>query len=366
MKLEINSNELITLLQPLEVVINPSHVVPIFQCVNLQITGKKIIATVDNQEVRCESSLKIKTDFKANICIEFLMLNSSLKSLKGLDLKIEITDKQMKMNHKSGGFSIPLEDASAYPEAKTEQLTSTATLKTEHLKEALKVGVRFLLDSNMEAVSNLFLEIGKKKTIVRATNKVSLYTNEIKGGGDKAKLLVSGKSASIINSLLESNEEFTEVKYNDSLVYFDFGDKQVTAVMQNGEFPLEMFNQIMSSIDGAETLEMKDKSLLASSIKRVSTLTMKEKYSIVKFDFKDGNLNLSHENEGASTKAQENLKVKFGDNKVIGFNAKIISEVLQVFEKDAEFSINSRNCFCIKTKRTSGLLAPVNLGGNNE
>src|SRR5699024_5397264 len=178
MKLEINSNDLITLLQPLEVVINPSHVVPIFQCVNLQITGKKIIATVDNQEVRCESSLKSKTDFKANICVEFLILNSSLKSLKGLDLEIEITDKQMKINHKSGGFSIPLEEASAYPEAKTEQLTRTATLKTEHLKEALKVGVRFLLDSNMEAVSNLFLEIGKKKTIVRATNKVSLYTNE--------------------------------------------------------------------------------------------------------------------------------------------------------------------------------------------
>lgn len=359
MKFDITANELIELIQPLESVINPSHQIPIFRCVNLLSNKNKIIATVDNQEVRCDNFIKKKNDLEFNFCVDFSMFNTAIKALKGFDLKLTLSEKQLLIKHSKGDFKIPLEDASTYPESKLDQLDNSAKINTEQFKSSLKVGTKFLLDSEMEPVSNLSIEIKKKKTIIRATNKVSLYQNDIKGGGDKSNLLISGKTASILNVLLDSNDELTEIKYNKSMAYFKLGRKTVTSIMQQGSFPLEMFDKIMSSFSDSTPLIIKNKSDLAASIKRVSSLSSKEKDPVIRFDLNNGVLNLSSENKAFSSSSKEDINVDFSENKLIGFNSKLISEIISVFDKGSEFFINKNNCFCIKNKKTSGLLAPV-------
>ena len=355
-KIKINSNDLISVLDPLQAVINPAHIVPILQCVKIELKKGEILVTGDNHEVRCQNAADLKSDDSFEICVNFQMLLAALKSIKNQEIKINVDSKSMLITHKQGDFKIPLEESEAYPTAKTEKLKLTAKVNAKALKDTLKIANKFILNDDLEPMSNMSIEIGKKTTI-RSTNKISLFEEKIKGGGDKAQILISGKTSSAIHFLLEDEEEL-ELRYNDNMIFFKFGRKEVTAIQQQGNFPLEMFNKIITTIDNAKPLEV-DYDKFITSLKRVSSLSSREKVQSMKLTVNKNDLNMSCDNINSSSKVQENLPAKFKGEAVIGFNSKLLIEILSVFDKKATFSINTQNCFCIKSKKKSGLIAPV-------
>ena len=357
-KLQLKSNELIHVLEPLQAVINPGHIVPILQCVKIITNGTELSVIGDNHEVRCQNSMPCKGD-EIEICVDFSMLLTALKGLKDQDVNIKVDSKIMKIIHDKGDFKIPLEETSSFPDPKTDDLDKSATIGIKNLKKALKIANKFLLNDSLEPMSNLSIQVQEKKIIVRSSNNTTLFQEKIKGGGDEASILVSGKTSSAIFLLMEEEVDEVELRYSESRIFFKFGNKEVTAIQQQGKFPLVQFEKIISTIDDSEVLKI-DKISLITSLRRVSSLSMKEKLSMVKMILDRQNLNLSCNNENSSSQVKEDLPVKFkGKEKILAYNAKMLIEILSVFDDECEFSINKGNCFCMKTKRMSGLIAPM-------
>jgi len=356
-KIKINSDVLINVLDPLQAVINPNHIVPILQCVKIDITGNEIQVTGDNHEVRCKNIEILKSDVELSFAVNYSMLLAALKTIKNQEITIKVDSKTMNILHKQGDFEIPLEDAAVYPEAKDEKLKLKAVVSAKALKKTLKVANKFVINDDLEPMSNLSIEIGKKITI-RSTNKISLFQETIKGGGDEGNILISGKTSTSIHTLMEEEEDEIQLKFNSNMISFKFGKKEITAVQQAGKFPIEVFNKIINSIDLATKVEL-DKDKFLTSIRRVSTLSAKEKVQTVKLIFEKDNLNLSCDNIGSSSRVNEDLPIKTTKEFTVGFNSKLLVEVLSVFDKNAEFGIGQQNMFCINEKKRKGLIAPV-------
>lgn len=355
-KIKINSDIFISALEPLVAVINPNHIVPILQCVLIEITGKEIQVTGDNHEVRCKNAEDLKNDDTLDFCVNFQLLLTALKSIKNQEITIKVDSKVMTIIHKQGDFELPLEDGKIFPEAKDEKLKLKAEVNAKHLKTTLKIANKFIINDDLEPMANLSIEIADKITI-RSTNKISLFQEVIKGGGDAAKILISGKVSTAIHNLMDE-EDKVQLKYNENLIFFKFGKKEVTAVQQSGNFPIETFNKIIKIIDKATAVELNKEKFL-TSIRRVSALSAREKSQTIKLVFDKDNLNLSCDNLSSASKVQEDLSIKCDGEFTIGFNSKLLVEILSVFEKGAEFGIGQQNMFCINEKKRKGLIAPV-------
>lgn len=356
-KFKINSDVLISVLDPLQAVINAAHIVPILQCVNIEISKNKINVTGDNHEVRCTNSEELICTEEINICISFSMLLAALRTIKNQEITLKIDSHNMLIQHKQGDFKIPLEDVISYPIAKEEKLKMKAEVNAKAFKKTLKIANKFVLDDNMEPMANMSIEIGKKTTI-RSTNKISLFQETIKGGGDEARILISGKTSSAIHTLMEDEEESVILKYNSNMISFKFGKKVVTAIQQSGNFPIEVFNKVINSMEKATPIELNREKFL-TSIRRVSTLSAKEKTQTIKLMLTKDNMNLSCDNQLSSSKVQEDLAIKTTKEFTIGFNSRLLVEVLSVFEKEAVFGIGNQNMLCINEKKRKGLIAPV-------
>ncbi|HET8829313.1 MAG TPA: hypothetical protein VFM79_08215, partial [Pelobium sp.] len=297
-----------------------------------------------------------KDDFA--FCVDYQMLINALKTIKNETPLIKVDGKNMIIIHKHGDFKIPLEDHNAFPTSQEKSLDLKSSTNSKHLKRVLKIANKFVLNDNLEPMSNLSIEIGKKTTL-RSTNKISLFQETIKGGGDKAVLLISGQASSAMHSLIEDEDDDIVLKYNKTAIFFKFGKKEVTVTQQAGDFPILMFDKIIDSIDDSVDIEL-DASQFITSIKRVSTLSMREKSQTIQMSLSKSCLDMVCSNSNSSSEVQEQINIKFkGKDQVVGFNSKFFIEILSVFDEKAKYSINSQNCFCIKSKKARGLIAPV-------
>jgi DNA polymerase III sliding clamp (beta) subunit (PCNA family) len=355
MKIKIDSDFLINLIDPLQAVINPSHNIPILQCVKIESTGKKIISIGDNHEVRCKNSEKIKVD-KFVIAVNFQMFLASLKAIKSQEINLEITETTLIIFHSKGKFSIPLESVESFPEPKQNNLTKKSTVNGKKLKDTLKVASRFVMNNELVPVANISIDIKKKKTTIRSTNMASLFQETIKGGGSVSSLLISGKTSNAIYNLLPDEDDL-EMLYGDNLIFFKAGQMEIMAVQQSGQFPLQKFNEIISTIDDAKPIDVDFKDFV-SSLKRVNTLSMKEKASTMRLEISKKELNMKVDNEVSSSSVREFLTCKFKGEALVGFNPKMLIEILSVFDESSSFSINAQNSFCIKGGKKYGLMAP--------
>jgi DNA polymerase-3 subunit beta len=329
--------------------------IPVLQNVKLEIYDGQFYATGDNSEIHCVNSIDIKSKETLAFCVNFQMLLSILKSIKNQDVDVSVSSKNMKLKHKNGEFDLPLDSVKEFPSMQSSEFKKKAVIDGASLKSSLKVANKFILNSDLEAMANISIEIAKRITI-RSTNKQILFEDRIKGSGDEEMILLSGKSSTAIFPLIPDDE--INVKYNRDKIFFKSERREIMVVQQNGDFPVAQFNNIMDSFKKAEHLEV-DFGQLLTALRRVSILSAKEKTNSVRFDIGKKELELTCDNTMTHSKAHELLRARFSKNVLLGFNAKFLIEVLGVFDENAKFYINEANCFCLKSKKKKGLIAPV-------
>lgn len=350
----ISSDVFLELLEPLSPVINPNHTIPVLRCVKIEIFEKKIYVTGDNNEINCVNSAKIGAEIKLSICVNYAMLLSILKSIKEQRITLKTDKKSLYIVHAKGDFNIPLDDIREFPKNELVKFDKKASVNGKQLKSALRVANKFILNIDLDPTSNISIQVGKKM-VIRSTNKVCLFEEKIKGKGDKAMLLINGRSSTAVYNLFEDEE--VEMQFNHNKIFFGFQNRQITIVQQHGDFPLAMFNKIIGSIDKAEPLDV-DYEAFGTSLKRSSILSNK-KDNTVRLELGTKSVKFVCDNQEMSSKSQEEIAARFKANRVVGYNSKFLIEILSVFDNKARFYVDEKGCFCIKSKKKNGLMAPL-------
>lgn len=363
MNLKINSKELLKGLEPLSIIIKEKHIIPILECVHINIDGTHIKFTGNNSEIGCINSLEFKSDNKFDGCIKYSLLMTMLKNIVEQDIEIIFEENQIQIIHSKGNFKLPKFKSDEYVfmsklkdiKDGKEQNRQTATINGNELKNSLKIANKFIINSDLEPTANVLISIGEKITI-KSTNKITLFEEDIQGSGDKKDLLISPVSSfGLLNLISDNNIIFN---YNDNIIFIKDGNKEITIIQQNGTFPVKMFDNIISSISDSDELTL-DNNDLKSSLKRIGILTDRNSNNLVKFIFNKSLLKINCDNEAFSTSGKEEMSCVFKEEKIIGFNASFLSEILSVFDEKVKLSINSKNCFCFISGNKKGLIAPV-------
>lgn len=363
MNLKINSQELLKGLEPLSIIIKEKHIIPILECVYINVTRDNIKFTGNNSEIGCTNSLEFKSDTSFDGCIKYSLLMTMLKNIVEQDIEIIFEENQIQIIHSKGDFKLPKFQGKEYVfmsklsdiKDGKEQIKQTATINGNELKNSLKIANKFIINSDLEPTANVLISIGEKITI-KSTNKITLFEEVIEGSGQEKDLLISPVSSFGLSHLLSDNN--ITFDYNDNIIFIQDNHKEITIVQQNGSFPVKSFNDIIAMIDDSNELTL-DNNDLKSSLKRIGVLTDRNSNNLVKFIFNKSLLEINCDNEAFSTSGKEEMSCVFNEEKIIGFNAAFLREILSVFDEKVVLSINSKNCFCFISGNKKGLIAPV-------
>lgn len=360
MKLNLKTQTILNALEPLQSVINDNHNVPILQSVKLDFEKEDLYATGTNFEITCINAFKLpENSKKTTFCANFAMLFSIIKSISDEDITIDVkSNSVINIIYGKGNFEMPYENSDEFPETKRESFKSEAQAEGKAFRNSLKVANRFVMNDDIDAMSNISIEVGKK-IYIRSTDKTRLFEEKVKGKGDKQNILISGKSSVAIFNLLEECEEI-KMKYNDNTIYFKFDNKEIFVLQQQGNFPVYAFKKILGTIGDADILKVDIKSLV-TSMRRVSLIMSKEKNKSVRLDISKNKVLVSCRSIETSKKAEETVSVGFKGEKSVAFNQKYLIEILSVFDKQPDLFIDKNGFLFISQKKMVGVLAPVQL-----
>lgn len=358
MKIKIKSNLLLEGLEALATVIRDKHIIPILECVHVEFKKNKIYFTGTNVEISCVKELKFKSGLEVKFCIRYSLFLAMIKGIADQELSIEIEPTLIHVSHAKGKFKLPVFPTDEFVFSEQSKTDLTAVVNGIEFKESLKTASKFLSTDNIDVMSNVSISIERKKIIIRGTDRSSIFTEKIKGKGDKKQLLISSKSSLSLFNLI-SGKEIT-LEYNNSVVKVIDGNLKIIIVQQNGMFPAAQFDQIISTISGAEELVI-DVTELKRSLRRISALSDVKYYNLVKFTLGIQCIEVSCNNKDSSTSGIETLEGSFPSIKEVGYNCKLLIEVLGVFNNEIKLGINDKNQFCFRSKNKKGLIGPVML-----
>ena len=357
MKKTINTETLLNLLTPLQSVVNDNHVIPILQNVKLEFLKKEFIVTGNDLEVSCSNLEKMKSTELISFCTNFTMLLSIVKSVSDKEIEFNISKNDIRISHSKGKFNLPIEDSREFPKVEKEIFNKQATVNGKAFRSAIKVANKFVLNDDVSTMANVSISIGKKIHI-RSTYRNRLFEEKIKGSGDAENILLSGRSSVALFSLLEDSEDNVEMRYNSNSIFFKSENKEIIVIQQQGDFPLKAFKTVFDNVKKAVPIKINVKEFV-TSLKRVSILSTREKYSNVRLDFTKKSVLVSCESKAFSTQAEETLDVKFSDKRLIGFNYKYLIEILSIFDEEPDLFLDDRNCLYIKQGKKTGALSPL-------
>ncbi len=357
MKIIIDTQIVLDGITPLKGIISNKTLIPILECVKIESYDGDLYFTGDNNEVNCViADVPDQMIENFSFCVQHSLFLAILSSLKRQDLSVDIRDGEIFVNHSKGDFKLPTFPVSEFPRPKTEKMLGKAKTRGESFKNSINIANKFILNSEMEPMANISIIVDKSITI-RSTNRATLFKEILKGKGDGTEILISGKSSTLLSSLL--NDKKVKMTYSDNLFRVSNGAVTVTIVKQEGVFPVKMFDQIADNKDGLSRLEINSDSLV-NSLRRLSSI-MDEKTNKIIFNFSKSSLNIVCDNKNKATNAHEDITSKFTDKRSVGYNLKFLVEILSVMTGDVKFYVSEANLLYLFSDNKVGIVAQMQI-----
>jgi len=354
MNIEINSDIIVNGLTPLKTVISEKTLIPILECVKIECHDGALYFTGDNSEVNCVNIIEAGLFDKFSFCVKYSTFMVLVNNLSSQLLHLTIKEGEILVKHRNGDFKLPTFATEDFPKPRTETMIGAAKVKGEDIKRSLKIANKFTLNNEMEPMANISISIGKR-IVIRSTNKSTLFKETLKGKGDEALLLISGKASSALVDLLDDKK--VQINYSGNLVTLVSDSFEMTIVQQEGEFPIAMFDRIADDAHEGKPLKVKQKDLL-EALKRLAVIT-NAATNKVKFTLSKKKLLITSNNELQSTRAHEIVKAKFKGKTELGYNLRFLVEVLNVIGEDIDFEIAENGLLYMRNEKKIGIVSPM-------
>jgi DNA polymerase III subunit beta len=359
-KFTIGSDTLLKELKKLRSLVPSNPVIPIIENFLFEIKDGLLKITASDLQTAASIEIAIESE-DLSIAIPARMLLDTLNSLPTQPITFTIdTDNQLEILSDNGRYQIACEDAADYPQPAQPKETTSFLLSSDTLSTALSYTLPFVSNDEMKpAMNGINLSNKDGKTIFAATDSHRLSVLTIDSNIDSnLSIIVSGKALGSLKSLLPTQICEIDVSFNDSNIFFNFGNTKVVSRLIDERYP-DYQNVIPTSND--KILKI-DKSQLQSSLKRISIYANKTSQQI-RFKLENNNLLIAAEDVDFSNEAKENLPCEFeGESIEIGFNGKYLAEMLSNLVCDnvtMEFSEPNRAVLIYPTDKVEDVLMLV-------
>lgn len=329
MEFKVSSAELLRGTVNVSKAIPAKSALPILENFLFVLKDGNLEITASDQELTLKTVVAVESGADGSIAVPARQLIELLKALPDQPVTFKTSgDSTFECIWSNGNSSLPFFPASDYPEIKgAGEDAQTVVFPSQTLADGISSTVYATADDEMRpAMNGIFFDIATESTTLVASDSHKLIcytTNDVKAS-QKASFILHKKPAGVLKATLDKDDSDVEVSFDASTVVFKFGVTMMVCRLVVGKYPkyrdvIPQNNANVLSIDRAQFL---------NTVRRVAVCANKASNHI-KFDLKNGQLEITAQDLGFALAAYEKLECDYsGDTLAIGFKSSFLIEIL--------------------------------------
>ncbi len=335
MKLTIEKNSFIKVLQRIQGIVEKRNTMPILSNVLIEAANGRLNVMATDLEVYIKDSSAANIPEEGSVTVNARKLFEIVKEMPEETINLS-TGKEDRVTIKSGKarFTIMGLSSKDFPSFPSIEESKLEVFDDALLKELIdKTSFAVSTDETRFNINGFLLEREKNKVRMITTDGHRLAfieKNSLKNppAGAKESVLLPRKGVMEIRKLLDERDGECRLSVTQKNVLVKKEDTVINMRLLEGEFP--DYKKVIPT-DNDRRVDA-DKNQLLSSLKRVSVLSA-DKIKGVKFSFSKSKLVLSSSSPDIG-EATEELDVDYnGEEMEIAFNARYMIDVLEVMEE---------------------------------
>ena len=301
MKFNVSSSELLKGLMDISKAIPVKTSLPILENFLFDLKGGILEVTASDSELTLRTQIEVdNTEEEGSIAVPARHMIDLLKELPDQPIAIRTTsDSAFECSWSSGNSSLPFFPAADYPAIQT---VKEDALKVEFPAQSLVEGIAGTVyatadDEIRPAMNGIFFDIDLESTTLVASDshKLICYTTTDVKATEKSSFILHKKPAAVLRAILGKDENPVQIAFDSS--------------------------------NNANVLRISRTQLL-NTVRRVAVCANKASNHI-KFDLKEGQLEISAQDLGFAIAAYEKIACDYsGDELTIGFKSTFLTEIL--------------------------------------
>ena len=334
MKFVVSSSALLGLLQTTNKVISSKNTLPILDYFLFDLKDGVLKITASDLETTLVGTLPVESvEREGLIAVPVKLMLDSLKEFSEQPLTIEANETtwEIVVSWKSGKLTLPGTSGLSYPELpQLSEAKQTITMDVDALLTGINKTIFATADDELRPVMNgVYVNIEPQSVTFVATDahNVVKYTAET-ASDMAASFILPTKPANLLRGMLPKEEEDVTVEFDDKNVLFRLKNQVLICRLIEGNYP--NYNAVIPANNPNKVFV--DRVELLNAIRRVAVCS-NQSTNLIKFDIKQGEINLTAQDLDFSVSAQESLPCDYqGDDIVIGFKSTFLVEILSNLE----------------------------------
>ena len=332
MRFNVSGNALQQQLTAVSKAINSKNALSILDNFLFRVEGDTLTITGSDQENTISGRVEI-TESGQDGAIAVLarhMLNI-FKEIGNQPVTFYINEETLEIDIKflSGHFNLTGSRAEEYP--RQDEIEADA-ITIDVPASVLQKGIESTLfatavETIRPVMTGIYLDFHEQDiTFVSSdTHKLVRYINSEIAPGIEHGIILPGKPANILRSLIGKNDADIRMTIDSKMVRFDFDSLSITSKFILGSYP--NYNRVIPTDNPFELVV--DRASMLNAMRRVSIFASAAS-SLVRLNIQPTEVMLSAQDMDYATSAEERVSCEYkGNPMVIGFNATYLIEVLQ-------------------------------------
>jgi DNA polymerase-3 subunit beta len=329
MKFKVASNVLLKQISAIGGVVASNPIIPILENILVELEGNQLILTASDLQTVMTTRVEVDGIENGSIALPAKILLETLRSLPEQPVTISADQGTFgaEIATSNGRFKLSGENPIDFPRIPEVSKNQTIALSAMTLGEAIANTLLAVSNDDMRpAMTGVLVQMAGDHTNFVATDGhrlVRYRRNDIQTES-QSNLILPKKALALLKSTLPSDDTEVKVEFSSSNAFFSFQSFQLICRIIDERFP-EYENAIPKQNNNIVTINRLE---FLSSVKRISIYSNKTTHQI-RLKLTSNKLTLSAEDLDFSNEANEVLSCEFaGTDMEIGFNAKLVSELL--------------------------------------
>lgn len=329
MRFLVASNVLLKQLSAINGVVASNPILPILENILVELEGNQLTLTASDLQTVMTTTLEVEGSENGSIALPAKLLLETLRSLpdQPVTLSADQATFGSEISTSNGRFKLSGENPIDFP--KIPEVTKNQSIDVSALVLGEAIANTLLAVSNDDmrpAMTGVLIQMNKEHTNFVATDghRLVRYRRTDIQTEQSSSLILPKKALALLKATLPSDDSQVKVEFSASNAFFNFQSIQLICRIIDERFP-EYENAIPKQNENIITINRLE---LLSSVKRISIYSNKTTHQI-RLKVTGNKLSVSAEDLDYSNEANEALTCEYkGTDMEIGFNAKLISELL--------------------------------------
>lgn len=329
MEFNVSSAELLKGMMDVSKAVPVKTALPILEYFLFVLKGNKLEITASDQELTLRTIVKVDSKEDGSMAVPASQLIALFKALPDQPITIRTTgESSFECIWSNGNSSLPFFPAADFPEIKgVGEDALSLSIPAESLIDGIAGTIYATADDEMRpAMNGIYFDISAESTTLVASDshKLICYSVPEVKATEAASFILHKKPAGVLRSTVSKEDGDVEIKFDSSTVVFNFGDTTMICRLVVGKYP--KYRDVIPQ-NNSNVLKI-DREQLLSTVRRVSVFANKASNHI-KFDLKEGQMELTAQDLGFAIAAYEKLGCDYsGDELTIGFKSSFLVDIL--------------------------------------